>query len=144
MATRICQGLIFLFAFNANSMELPVIKTDRYTVVQLAPSTALMEPLTAVVQLKFPGQVLTIQDAVNYVLDESGYGLIDKINWSPEMEIMLSRNLPVVQRDFSKSPMSIMSVLEVLAGPAFNVVQDPLRRLVIFELKPQYRGLIDG
>jgi conjugative transfer region protein (TIGR03748 family) len=144
MAKRIWQGLVLLLASKVGATELPVIKTDRYTVVQLAPSAALMEPLSAVVQLKFPGQVLTVQDAMNYVLDESGYALVDKVNWTPEMEIMLSRGLPVVQRDFSKSPMPIMSVLEVLAGPAFTVVQDPLRRLVTFELKAQYRGLIDG
>lgn len=135
---------LFISDVRCEELDLPEIKTDRYTLVKLAPSVSLVEPLKTVVQIKFPGAVVTVGDAINYMLDESGYRVVDKGARTVEMEIMLSNALPAVQRDLTKSPMTIKSVLEVLAGPAFRVVQDPLRRLVTFELKNEYRGLIDG
>lgn len=120
------------------------LQTDRYTVVKLLPTKTQLEPLSAIVQVKFPGQVLTTEAAVHYVLDESGYELVGQEVWTPEMKIMLASGLPVVQRDLSETPMSVLNVLEVLAGPAFRVVRDPLRRKVSFEINAEYRGLIDG
>ena len=135
-------SLFLIGSFSAKCAEHVV--TDRYTVVRLAPEKYQVEPLTAVIQVKFPGQILSAEQAVHYILDESGYELVERSIWTPEMVIMLGNNLPLVQRDLTKTPMTVIDVLGVIAGPAFNVIRDPLRRKISFELKAEYRGLIDG
>lgn len=141
-AKWLSPALLFIcWPLLSNTIE---IQTDRYTVVKLLPTESQLDPLAAVVQVRFPGQILNTEQAIHYVLDESGYELVSSDVWTPEMKIMLSNVLPVVQRDLSDTPMTVVNVLEVLAGQAFRVVRDPLRRKVSFELNPEYRGLIDG
>ena len=78
------------------------------------------------------------------MLDDCGESLVDYELWSPAMNIMLDNPISIVHRDMSNTPMTLRDVLGVLAGEAFRVVQDPLRRKVSFVLKDEYRGLVGG
>ncbi|GEA09115.1 hypothetical protein KUL42_38760 [Alteromonas sp. KUL42] len=143
---RIKVTLLFiLFSFCVQAKpDYKALQTDRYTMLVLKPSIEQVNPLYSEAKIQFPLDVVTIYDAINYVLDDSGYSLVSKQYWTEEMEIMLNMTLPLIQRDLSRSPMTIKNVVEVVAGEPFNVIVDPLRRLVSFELKKDYRGLING
>lgn len=120
------------------------VQVDRYTSVRLGATEVQRDPLKAVVQLRFPAVVLNTRQAIDYVLDDSGYSLVDYELWSPAMNIMLDNPISIVHRDMSNTPMTLRDVLGVLSGEAFRVVQDPLRRKVSFVLKDEYRGLVGG
>ena len=110
------------------------VQVDRYTSVRLGATEVQRDPLKAVVQLRFPAVVLNTRQAIDYVLDDSGYSLVDYELWSPAMNIMLDNPISIVHRDMSNTPMTLRDVLGVLSGEAFRVVQDPLRRKVSFVL----------
>jgi len=110
----------------------------------LQATRAQMEPLDVVVQLKFPVNILRTEDAMNYILDDSGYSLIDPKLWTEEMQIMMNNTIAAIHRDMTATPMSVINMLGVLAGSHFRIVKDPLRRKINFVLEKEYRGLIDG
>jgi type IV pili sensor histidine kinase/response regulator len=85
-------------------------------------------------------QVLTIENAIHYLLEESGFELIQKELRPKEMSIMLANRLPSVHRDLT--PMMLKDALNVLLGKHFRLINDPLRRKVSFVLLPEYKGLI--
>jgi len=120
------------------------LSTDRYTKLKLQATRAQMEPLDVVVQLKFPVNILRTEDAMNYILDDSGYSLIDPKLWTEEMQIMMNNTIAAIHRDMTATPMSVINMLGVLAGSHFRIVKDPLRRKINFVLEKEYRGLIDG
>ena len=137
-------GIFLLTLLSVQAFGQSTVQVDRYTSVRLGATEVQRDPLKAVVQLRFPAVVLNTRQAIDYVLDDSGYSLVDYELWSPAMNIMLDNPISIVHRDMSNTPMTLRDVLGVLAGEAFRVVQDPLRRKVSFVLKDEYRGLVGG
>lgn len=144
MKKFIVLSVLLIISTNSYSKEFRKLQTDRYTAIFLKPSMGQINPLEDIVQIRFPVTTITLYDAVAYALDGSGYSLVSEKLWTEEMKIMLNSKLPVVQRDLVKNPMTLFNVIEVLAGKPFKVVTDPLRRRLSFELKDEYRGLING
>ncbi|WP_338854259.1 hypothetical protein WE348_22945 (plasmid) [Alteromonas macleodii] len=137
-------GIFLLTLLSVQAFGQSTVQVDRYTSVRLGATEVQRDPLKAVVQLRFPAVVLNTRQAIDYVLDDSGYSLVDYELWSPAMNIMLDNPISIVHRDMSNTPMTLRDVLGVLSGEAFRVVQDPLRRKVSFVLKDEYRGLVGG
>ena len=141
---KIIISLLWVASIGVSASDFKTIDTDRYTEVVLKPTVEQVNPLKDVVQIRFPVQVSSVYDAIIYVLDDSGYALVPETIWTEEMKIMLESKLPLVQRDLADNPMTILNVIEVVAGEPFRVVMDPLRRRLSFELKDEYKGLING
>ena len=137
-------GSFLLTLVRVQAFGQSTVQVDRYTAVRLGATEVQRDPLKAVVQLRFPAVVLDTRQAIDYVLDDSGYSLVDYELWSPAMNIMLDNPISIVHRDMSNTPMTLRDVLGALSGEAFRVVQDPLRRKVSFVLKDEYRGLVGG
>ena len=121
-------------------LSLPVVswaqelaQTGRYTTVATWPTEAQKNPLSEIVIVRFPETVMTVGDAMRNVLSRTGYALRDSAN--VEVVGLLGRPLPEIQRMLG--PMAISVALETLAGPAFRMNIDPVRRLVEFELDPK-------
>jgi type IV pili sensor histidine kinase/response regulator len=145
-SAKFIQGLVkflvavFLFTLNSHVFaSTSNTQIGRYLTVENKPSLSQMDLLSQTIQVRFPQNIQTVGDAMNYVLRLSGYSLIPSDHMSHALKITLTKPLPAIDRDFG--PMPLKDALITLAGPAFYLVQDPLNRLVNFKIKPQYMRL---
>lgn len=106
------------------------MQVSRYTKVATTAEDWKKEPLNTVVTLRFPEQIKTVVQAMNYALSESGYTLLAPNKSDPDAAIMYQLQLPKVHRKFEN--VALRDVLETLAGGAFKMVVDPIRRQVTF------------
>jgi len=106
------------------------IETGRYSVVANEPHKAQMNPLKVVVNTRLPTTVETVEQAVNFLLDRSGYNLADYSVLTPEARILLGHQLPAIHRQLG--PITLDKALQTLAGDAFHLVVDPINRKVAF------------
>jgi type IV pili sensor histidine kinase/response regulator len=139
------NGVLTLIAFGiviiSASVHAEQVATDRYTLVTPTPEAKEIDPLSVNIQLSFPPSVKTVRDAVNFVLMNSGWVLaLDKSN-DEALGITLERPLPQVHRKLSLMP--LRTVLQVLVGQYYVPVEDPLRRIYTFDLKDEYKGLVN-
>ena len=111
----------------------------RYLTIDNKPKIAQMDLLSQTFQVRFPTSVQTIGDAMEYLLKQSGYSLIPEVKRSPELKATLSKPLPAIDRDFG--PMKLKDGLSTLAGPVFTLVNDPLNRMVGFEIQKSFAAL---
>jgi type IV pili sensor histidine kinase/response regulator len=107
------------------------LQVGRYATVPASPTQAQIQLLSAIVNVAFPVSVVTIGQAVHYLLQPSGYRLSPQGTSEPIRETLLDLPLPEPHR--ALGPMPLKTALETLAGPAFRLVEDPLHRLVSFE-----------
>jgi conjugative transfer region protein (TIGR03748 family) len=121
-----------LFAFA----DTQATQVGRYLTIKNKPNAAQTNLLSQAIQVRFPPEVQSVGDAMNYVLRLSGYSLVPEERMSSYLKTILAKPLPAVDRDFG--PMSLRDGLTTLAGPAFYLVQDPLNRMVDFRVKQQY------
>ncbi|MBL4704087.1 MAG: hypothetical protein JKY54_06175 [Flavobacteriales bacterium] len=129
---------------SAYADESDYYQVSRYVETKMVAKPSQLNPLDGVIRIKFPFTVSTVKDAIDYVLDDSGYEIVHEQFWTPEMKIILAAKIAHTQRDLSLTPLKISDVINVVVGDAFYVVSDPLRRKVSVVLKDEYRGLIDG
>lgn len=137
-----CCGLLLMLAVgqaHAASGDVPV---GRYSVVAPVPRTDQSDPLETIVRLTFPPYVKDVGAAVDYLLARSGYRLADAMAAGEAQLILLRRPLPESQRTLG--PMPLRRALETLGGEAFWLVEDPVHRLVAFDVADDYRPLLQG
>ncbi len=103
----------------------------RYSTLRAAPTEAQADLLAVIVNVSFPESVARVGEALNHLLQSSGYRLASAANAHPTRPILLRLPLPDVHRTLG--PMPLRVALETLAGPAFRLVVDPVHRLVSFE-----------
>ena len=126
---------------TSSSVTAEQVITDRYTLITPKPELKEIDPLSVNIQLSFPPNVKTVRDALNFVLMNSGWVLaLDKSN-DEALGMTLERPLPQVHRSLSLMP--LRTVLQTLVGPYFVPVEDPLRRIYTFDLKKEYKGLVN-
>lgn len=107
------------------------VQVGRYATVRAVPTSAQVNLLSAMVSVQFPASVVTVGQAVDYLLQPSGYRLAFEAAADSSREILLELPLPEPHR--ALGPMPLQAALETLAGPAFRLVEDPVHRLVSFE-----------
>lgn len=112
------------------------VQVGRYSSIQPVPTESQEDVFRTVSSVKFPDSVKTVGDAVELLLDEQGYRIATGEKVDTRMHVLLELPLPKSHR--SLGPMSLKSMLETLAGPIWFVVQDPIHRLVAFELCELY------
>ena len=141
MKNGVLTSIAFGIAILSASVYAEPVVTDRYTLIIPTPETKEIDPLSVNIQLSFPPSVKTVRDAVNFVLMNSGWVLaLDKSN-DEALGITLERPLPQVHRKLSLMP--LRTVLQVLVGQYYVPVEDPLRRIYTFDLKDEYKGLVN-
>jgi len=128
-ATAICVAGICLVA--SVNLQASDIQTGRYSMVSAAPTQAQSELLEATVAVQLPARIQTIGETVRYLLQRSGYRLAATESTEPETLALFALPLPAVHRHLG--PMTLREALETLAGPTFQLVQDPVHRLITFE-----------
>lgn len=123
--------LILLLLLSANSWA------ESYALVKPTPTNDQRDVLNVIITLKFPNQVETVGDAVDYLLRRSGYSLATAPYSDPSQPTLLKLDLPQVHR--SIGPIRLRFALQMLAGGAWVLVEDPVNRKISFDLNDKYR-----
>jgi type IV pili sensor histidine kinase/response regulator len=116
----------------SSQLQASEVLVGRYTLQSTAPTKAQADLLAATVTTRFPVRIQTIGEAVRHLLQNSGYRLASPVALDPETKALFRLPLPAVHRNLG--PLTVRRALEILAGPAFRLVQDPIHRLIGFEL----------
>ena len=124
--------LVIQFSSSTLVAEEEEVQVGRYSSVQPLPTPSQEDVFQTISSVDFPNSVETVGDAVNHVLVEQGYKLASGDKVDERMQVLLDLPLPKSHR--SLGPMTLKTILETLAGPVWFVVQDPVHRLVAFEL----------
>jgi conjugative transfer region protein (TIGR03748 family) len=114
-------------------------QVGRYMTSVVKPNHGQMNLLSQTIKVRFPLNTQTVGDAMNYLLNFSGYSLIASTKMSEPLRTTISKPLPVVDRELG--PVSLRDGLTTLVGPAFYLVEDPINRTVDFRLKSAYRKI---
>ena len=126
---------LFLLVITSKCFSEEITEISRYTTVRNQATRAQINPLLMVVQTHFPQSVQTVGEAMAYILQYSGYSLVDQSLMDENVRQMLSQPLPMIDRNLG--PVTLQEALEVLAGKhVFRLTQDPLHRKVSFEVLP--------
>lgn len=138
MKTKVKAVLAVLLVVSGALSAQNITQIERYVSVDNKPSAAQLNPLLTVAQVHFPKDIQTVGEAVQYWISYSGYRLIDEKKLSGEARDVLKQKLP--QADRTLGPLSVKDGLQVLMGQdVFDLVCDPLHRMVSFELKKKYK-----
>lgn len=128
-ATAIClAGICAVASVNLQASDSQV---GRYSLFAATPTEAQAELLATMMTVRFPGRIQTVGEAVRHLLQRSGYRLASLEAIGPDTIALFTLPLPAVHRDLG--PMTLRGALETLAGPSFQLVQDPIHRLVSFD-----------
>lgn len=111
-----------------------LVQTGRYTAVYAVPTDAQRDPLQAIVTVRFPAEVETVGQAVNYLLGNTGYSIADALYWDVEVFELVRHPLPAIQRELG--PLTILDAIKTIVGPAFSVSINPVDRRVAIEIIP--------
>ncbi len=127
-------GMILVDSVHAAE---PVVDVGRYLTAQAATTDAQRDPLQTQYQGTFPGNVKTLSEAITYLLTYSGYQL------SVEKNLLLAKTLSqaLPQSVRTIGPVTIQDALIALMGQPYQLLVDPVHRLVSFRLKPVYQTL---
>ena len=125
------SALAVLGLMSSSVVAALELQVGRYATMAGLPTAEQTELLSAIVNVAFPASVVTVGQAVRYLLQPSGYRLSPQGTTEPVRETLL--NLPLPEPHRMLGPMPLKTALETLAGPAFRLVEDPVHRLVSFE-----------
>ncbi len=116
-------------------------QVGRYISVEPVATPVQKDLLSVVVTVDFTDQIQTVGDAMTHILLRSGYRMASLDASDPALPVLLNSPLPLVHRQLG--PIRIDNALSALAGPAWDLVIDPVNRLVSFDLLERYRPSTD-
>ena len=128
------------FSHSDESTSQPY-KVGRYSSVSTEPTSAQQDLLSVIIQLDFPRSIQTVGSAITILLLNSGYRLADLKVADPSLAILLDSPLPSVHR--SLGPISLRKALTTLSGKTWDLIVDPVHRLVSFDLIEKYKFSFD-
>lgn len=106
-------------------------QTGRYSVMAARPTAGQRDLLSVTRAVTIPGDIDSVGEAFHWMLRDSGYRLAADAVLSEEARAMLDLPLPAMHRRFE--PMPLHTVMGLMIGPAFHLIQDPVHRLIAFE-----------
>ncbi|MCX4030191.1 LysM peptidoglycan-binding domain-containing protein [Endozoicomonas sp. SM1973] len=118
-----------------------VVRLDRYTLQKAEPTADQQHLLSVMVNMRFPSQVKTVGDALEWVLMRSGYRLEQPSEHNPYLFSLYSLKLPSIHRRIG--PATLEDVLNVLAGDGYQLAINPVIREIGYTIKPDFKRFID-
>ncbi len=116
---------------NATPASTPVVRYDRYTLVELVAEPAQRDLMQQIVEITVPPMLdATVGDALHHVLLRSGYRLC------ANTETTMLYMLPLPAAHLHLGPLTLRDALLTLAGPAWELSVDDAFRQVCFEPYP--------
>ena len=131
-----CELLIFVMISNA-TYGVDDFRVARYTLQSNTPDLAQTNLLSTPVQIKFPAQVASVGEAIDFLLQRSGYTFI----LTQEFVKTASFPLPYVHRKLG--PIDVRRGLQTLAGRVWKLQENHKERTVWFQLAGAPNGTFD-
>ena len=132
LPTLAAIGVAALYMTTSPGLNAAEVQVGRYSTLPAMPTVAQADLLATTITLSFPARIVTVGEAVQYLLQRSGYRLATAPVTTQETADLLTLPLPAVHRHLG--PITLAQALETLVGPAFRLIHDPVHRLVSFEL----------
>ncbi len=117
------------------------VSIGRYLSVEEKPLEGQRQLLKQQIQVQFPTNILTIQQAIEFILQFSGFHLAESSNLNHSVRERLQQSLPEVDRVLG--PITLEQALLTLTGEPFYLLLDPVHQLIAFELRPPYKDLYE-
>lgn len=135
------RNLMILLLLNLSYVAVSEAHTDltqvaRYSSISNKPTLGQRNLLEQTIHIRFSQKIQTIGQAIEHVLHPTGYSLIPTHALHPQVQSLLSQPLPLVDQELG--PMRLNEALRVIVGPAFDVLHDPLHRLISFKVRSEY------
>ena len=108
------------------------VQVGRYSTMKTLPTEAQQNIFTTVTNIQFDSSITTVGEAMRYLLEDQGIRLAVPKSDEAKVHTLIALPLPQIHRQLG--PISLRHALETLAGPVWRLVQDPIHRLVSFEL----------
>ena len=108
------------------------IQVGRYSTMKTLPTKAQKNIFSTAINIQFDSSVTTVGEAMRHLLQDQGIRLAVPRSDDAQVHTLIALPLPKVHRRLG--PISLQNALETLAGPIWRLVQDPIHRLVSFEL----------
>ncbi|MEI7418754.1 MULTISPECIES: PilL N-terminal domain-containing protein [Pectobacterium] len=113
---------------DATPNFIPIVRSGRYTLVELAPNAAQRDLLLQVIDMAIPEDArATVGDGLRHVLKRSGYQLCGTAQSLVELY-----SLPLPAAHLHMGPMTLRDALLTLAGSAWDMQVDDRVRQVCF------------
>lgn len=125
-------GVVGAYVTISPQLYASEVQVGRYSTLLAQPTAAQADLLSTTITVRFPERIQTLGEAVRYLLQRSGYRLADDHVANSVTADLLGLTLPAVHRILG--PIMLRQALETLVGPVFRLVQDPMHRLISFEL----------
>lgn len=124
------RGIVSADVYDQDLLPVEVLRTGRYQLVSTRAPLGQRHLLEQTVDVRIPPSVsTTVGDGIRYTLQHTGYALCtperDHQRW------LFSRPLPAAH--YRLGPMPLREALQVLAGDAWELEEDPVRRQVCYE-----------
>ncbi len=120
---------IFAITLSAPASAGADIQVNRYSFQKQTPPPHQADLLSAVIETRFPNNVVTVGHAIEYMLERSGYQFI----YTEESAEAMTLELPAVHRNLG--PLNLRTALTTVAGPAWRLQENNEHRKVWFEPK---------
>ena len=139
--TKVILGFLLFSAATIPCLaaDYETFTAGRYLIASTKPTPEQQDLLTQSFQVKFPQSVKTIEDAIKHLLRFSGYKLVNKRALPVYAQAILSQSLPETYRTLGL--MSLKDGLLNLVGEPFDLLVDPIHRLLSFRLHASYSYL---
>ena len=131
MAKTLLLGFAALLALPASQAAPPL-----YGGYAILTEPTIAPDLDQTVYRRVQGQA--VLEGLREILHGTGYRLADPAAADPAIGRLYDQPYPDGQREIG--PGALGAVLERLAGPAWQLVEDPVNRRVSFEVKAAYRS----
>lgn len=122
-------GMISCFSLQAEPVPVQV---GRYAAIAPTPTPSQKDLLSIVVQMRFHANILTVGEALDYLLLRSGYRLSNEVRENPALVVLSQYPLPEVHRELG--PITLREAMTMLAGPAYQLVENHYQREISFQL----------
>lgn len=109
--------------------QWPELHQGRYTRVSTRPTAEQRDLLMQIVEVNIPSALSpSVRDALQHVLQRTGYSLCPA---AAPVQPLFTRTLPAAH--YRLGPIPLQGALQVLAGPAWQLLVDQRNRAVCFE-----------
>jgi len=125
----IASGHVSADPATSSGSTVEPLRVARYSTMAPLATTEQRNPLAVIINLHFPSQIRHVSEAVDVLLQRSGYRVDKKIS-EPAWIVLDDLPLPAVHRDLG--PITLDQALRTLAGNEFAMRVNHLKRKIAF------------
>lgn len=113
------------------------VQIGRYSSADASNTDEQENLLNVVIQTEIPATVMTVGEAINFLLLRSGFSLAPVEAQGIHVTQLLQKSLPQAHRRVG--PIMLKDALTMLVGKAFWMSVDPVHRLIAFDTVEEFK-----